>query len=360
MSDLGYAGKYLEHPQPSLIAKLYRSIVSGMPFSDRGIFGVDLSKWQDRNDTPQGINFAQMKAYGTDFVIIKTSQNVWADEDFIVNWREAKLAGLPRASYHFYDPRAEPKAQAEKWHSLIADDPPEGRLWLDLEFPPDWGGAYTHWTHWRTCLEEVKRLSGLRVGIYTANWWWAQQTIGDYAYFGQYPLWVAQYTSNPAYVTLPKGWSSALIWQDGTPSIGLEIGVESLDIDHNKLNGGMDVLIAEFGAASLPPPPQGETMITGTVLANVSLRATPIDGAVIGYLTPQQTIKATDHQFQWLHISEVDGVAKIGWASAGTQEQYIRWEDVPVVVDPPPTESPFVSATVTRADGTKVEFVPRT
>ncbi len=111
-----------------------------MNFNDMGIQGFDVSLYQDDNATPQGIDFVKMKNWGADFVIIRAGQNNWIDPDFARNWLEAKAAGIPRGAYWFYDPRRDPVSQAAAFCNLVASDPPEGRLWIDLEFPVSWGG----------------------------------------------------------------------------------------------------------------------------------------------------------------------------------------------------------------------------
>lgn len=258
-----HAGRYLQHLQPSILRRAWNSIFPAMPFSDYGIFGFDISKWQDVDATPQGVDFAKMRNYGAAFVIIKTGQGAAADPDFARNWADAKAAGLPRASYWFYDPRYPPQSQAAKWWSLVRYDLPEGSLWLDLEHPASWGGSFGTWQSWKVMLDEIKRLSGLRVGIYTGYYYWKDKTIGaDLNYFKQYPLWLAWYTSSPAYVSVPAPWNEVLIWQTGTPAIGIEAGAESLEIDYNKFNGTQEQFILEFGGLPLPPPPPptGEIM----------------------------------------------------------------------------------------------------
>lgn len=275
-----------------------------MNFNYTGIEGFDVSTYQDIPTTPQVIDFAKMKAWGVDFVIIRAGQNKWIDSDFVISWEAARIAGLPRAAYWFYDPRVSPLTQAKIFTDLVRNDPPEGRLWIDLEFPTSWGGTFTGWMHWKAMIEETKRLSGLPVGVYTANWWWSQQAIGDYAYFGQYPLWVAQYTNSAADVTLPKGWTKAIIWQDGTPAIGREVGVESVEVDHNKFNGYAADFIREFGnVPSTPPvtPPIGETMTTGTTSQQVKAynvpNASTLQNGVVG---ANVTFNIIERQGDWL------------------------------------------------------------
>lgn len=230
-----------------------------MNFDNQGIFGFDVSFWNDDNQTPNGIDFYKMKSYGANFVIIRAGQGGVIDQDFNTNWENAKKAGIPRSAYFFYDPRIDPIRQAQVFAAAIPDTP-EGRLWVDLEFPTAWGGRYTASVHWQAMMEEVKRLTGLRVGVYTANWWWAAMPVHDSAYFGRHPLWVAQYVNDPIYVKLPAPWTSALIWQDGTPPIGLEVGVESKEIDHNYFNGGAAEFDLEFGVTITTPPVEVITM----------------------------------------------------------------------------------------------------
>ncbi|MBI5942866.1 MAG: glycoside hydrolase family 25 protein [Chloroflexi bacterium] len=280
-----------------------------MNFNYTGIEGFDVSTYQDNPTTPAVIDFEKMKAWGADFVIIRAGQNVWIDQDFYVNWQNAGRAGLPRGAYWFYDPRVSPQRQAKLFTDLFKNDPPEGRLWIDLEYPASWGGMYTHWTEWRTMIEETKRLSGLPVGIYTADWWWHEQVIGDYAYFGKYPLWVAGYTSDPANVALPKGWTKALIWQDGTPTIGHDAGVESVEIDHNKFNGDVADFFREFGNVPppivTPPPTTGENnMLSCKTLVQVKVfNSTAANAAQVRLIGAGVTFNALSQTGDWLMIS---------------------------------------------------------
>src|SRR5690606_39719293 len=78
----------------------------------------DVSFWQDDPTTPPGINFTKMKTL-THGVIIRAGQNLWEDNEFKISWANAKKAGLARGSYWFYDSRANPKRQAEKWVEVM-------------------------------------------------------------------------------------------------------------------------------------------------------------------------------------------------------------------------------------------------
>lgn len=316
-----------------------------MNFTDSGIEGFDVSFYQDDNNTLQGINFQRMKNWGADFVIIRAGQGAWIDPDFIRGWEDAKTAGIPRAAYWFYDPRTAPRIQASNFWNLVKNDLPEGRLWIDLEFPDIWGGSYTSWQNWKLMIEELKLLGATRIGIYTANWWWSKYPLVDTNYFGQYPLWVAQYTSRPEYVTLPKGWSTALIWQDGTPAIGIEVGVESIEIDHNKFNGGAVEFEKEFKTwVTVPPPVQGDIML-GTML-NYTVNVRSASGVIMGALRLNDSVSgeikgAYPRRIYFSSVKRANGtIWNIGQLCSAVVENdtatvaYMKLE--PDVVVPPP------------------------
>ena len=308
-----------------------------MIFNDTGIHGYDISFYQDNNATPAGVNFATMKQSGADFVIIRGGQNLWIDPDFTTNWANAKTAGLPRASYWYYDPRINPIAQAKLFKSLFANDPPEGRLWIDLEFPASWGGNMAF-------IEELKS-SGHRVGIYTGYYWWLEHTTAaDRAYYAQYPLWLAWYTSNPNIVQIPAPWTQCLIWQDGTPAIGLSVGVESIEIDHNKFNGGTAEFAAEFGTQVTLPPPTGGTTMNGTaktLASKVKLWSAKLGTATGGYLDANTQFEFTEQSGTWLKL--ING----NWTNCGSSFQYITVLTQPSAVTPPPVNPPATGKTLT-------------
>ena len=60
--------------------------------------GIDVSKWQDDNSTPQRMDFKKAYDAGARFVFIKASQACWMDEDMLYNWKSAQDAGLLRSA----------------------------------------------------------------------------------------------------------------------------------------------------------------------------------------------------------------------------------------------------------------------
>jgi GH25 family lysozyme M1 (1,4-beta-N-acetylmuramidase) len=224
----------------------------------RKIIGPDVSFYQDSPGTPQGINFVRLNQ-AADFVIIRAGQHLGADSDFIVNWRDAKAAGLPRGSYWFYDSRADPRQQADLWFNLLNGDLGELPLFADLE--EAYNGPYAGWTYWKQFLDRIKSLVGNKeVGIYTAFYYWQSNAPNpttqpqELEYFHRYPLWIANYgVSEPM---VPRPWSANewLFWQYTASGDGLYYGVESLEIDLNYFNGDAQAFANRFNVP-LPTDP---------------------------------------------------------------------------------------------------------
>jgi GH25 family lysozyme M1 (1,4-beta-N-acetylmuramidase) len=249
-----------------------------MNFDFHGIFGFDVSTWQDASTIPGNIDFAKMRDYGASFVVIKASQGDFADVDFVTNWKNAKGV-LPRSSYHYYDNRYDPKVQARKYTDVLRTDS-EGIYWLDLEDRS--AATFAGWRKWYDFLEEMKILTpGIKLGIYTNFYYWVEYlrfaTDLQLDYFKQYPLWLASYPEDPFHpdyrnILCPPPWDSPLILQSGTPAIGLDAGVESKDIDYNQFNGTREQFAARYIVGEIFPPEDGETMFYGrnkTTLTNI-------------------------------------------------------------------------------------------
>ena len=221
-----------------------------MIFNNNAIIGADVSFYQGYPPAFPLIDFAKMRSYGFDFVIIKAGQRNYVDPAFWVNWTAAKNI-LPRASYWYYSNSYSAIAQAKIYWDIIRDDA-EGICWLDLEDSKL--GNYRGWRYWYDWLETFKMLSGLpdeRIGIYTAFYYWIDEmmkaNLSQREYFKRYPLWLADYVNNPLHpdfskIYIPSPWSDedCLMVQTGTPVIGLQAGVSSKEIDFNYFNGDRD------------------------------------------------------------------------------------------------------------------------
>lgn len=229
------------------------------------IIGPDIAYYQDDNETPQGIDFDKMRGE-TEFVIIRAGQNLWIDPDFDINWNGAWEAQLYRGSYWFYDSRADPVAQAQKWVAALAGD--LGELPLFADFEDKYNGPFKGWRNWKLFLEELRRLVMLHeIQIYTAFYYWKDSgpysdptaTEADRQWFKQFRLWIANFDATTPAIPLPWSATDWDFWQfqDNTRNTaGDRYGVESTGIDLNYFNGDSAAFHARFpnGPAPAPPP----------------------------------------------------------------------------------------------------------
>jgi GH25 family lysozyme M1 (1,4-beta-N-acetylmuramidase)/uncharacterized protein YraI len=297
------------------------------------VIGPDVSFYQDDPETPQGIDFIKMRA-SAGYVIIRAGQNTWVDSDFKVNWREAKLAGLPRGSYWFYDSRTEPKKQAELWVQQFGGD--FGELPLFADFEEAYMGPYRGWKNWYTFLERLKALiGGHEIAIYTAYYYWrdnapnATTQAANLNYFYQYPLWIANYGATEPMIPLPWKKGEWLFWQYTETGDGALFGVESKGIDLNYFNGDLATFRARFNLSDTPyPDPEPEpipdddtpTGINYLVTASPSLKVREGPGTTynaIGLLYPDEIVEEINANSDrtWLKVRKSNGTL-IGWCFA--------------------------------------------
>lgn len=297
------------------------------------VIGPDISFYQDRNDTPRGVDFGVM-AQQAKFVIIRAGQNLWVDEDFATHWQRAKAAGLPRGSYWFYDSRADPKAQAELWIKTLGNDLGELPLWCDFE--EKYNGPYTGWRNFYNFIARLQELApNKEIGIYTGYYYWAEMVLSSgigaasLAYFAQFPLWIAAYNSTTPQI--PRPWSHWDFWQFTDNGNGILYGVESLNIDLNYFNGTEDEFNAKYRITETQKPEETMSKYEAIVInTNTRLRdnhnvfsntitSFMANTAVVGdeiftALADGPEVKQGDI---WLHATHSNGVAlaKPGWVA---------------------------------------------
>ncbi len=199
----------------------------------------DVSYYQYRyasnGDIEKYIDFQKMRGQ-VDSVIVRAGQNTWQDIAFTTSWLAAKEAGLQRGSYWFFDSRANPKRQAEKWVDALGNDAGELELWCDFE--EKYGGLFGGMANWYDFTERVKTLlPHKQLGVYTGYYYWRENFKSESLqnYFGQYPLWIAAYnTDSPR---IPSPWTDWLMWQYTDNGQGDLYGVPSGNIDLNYRRG---------------------------------------------------------------------------------------------------------------------------
>jgi len=179
------------------------------------------------------IDFAVMRSKSP-AVIIRAGQNTWQDIAFDVSWKAAKEAGLQRGSYWFYDSRANPKRQAEKYVEVLGNDAGELELWMDYE--DRYGGPYGKLENLYDFAERLRNLlPHKQLGVYTGYYYWLENISPSESYFAQYPLWIAAY--GVAKPKIPPTWNDWLMWQYTDNGKGSEYGVASGNIDLNERKG---------------------------------------------------------------------------------------------------------------------------
>lgn len=299
------------------------------------------------------IDWEKVQNAGYEFAFIKCSQSTYNDKKFYTHWINAKVDGMPRGAYHFYDTQfqsATPQKQAEFFFSSLGNDLGELPFALDLELYTTgyWFGS----RYWYDYIERLNELSGNHpLIIYTAPSYWSVNatktpSAQDQSYFAKYPLWIANYkVSVPG---IPKPWKDWLFWQydsqlvDGvTDELNRPTGC---DVDY--FHGDREAFNKLIGVQT--PPSNGGTMtqiIKGEVLQNLKIHL-GVQGAEVGqYLYVGDKIEADKQDAtltQWLHLTRItrkDGsnfpVGANWWVSAGTAQQYIKWVWETVPVDTP-------------------------
>jgi len=121
---------------------------------EKSVNVYDISFWNDRNDTLEITNFANMKQSAAG-VIIRAGQGSWDDSDFAANW-SASRSVLPRGLYWFYDSRYSPGSQALRIKNLLMKyGMPDMEIWADYE--ETYNGAYAGWRHFSVFISEIER-----------------------------------------------------------------------------------------------------------------------------------------------------------------------------------------------------------
>lgn len=171
------------------------------------------------------------------FIITKATEGIsYIDPDFHSNWKAIKSKGFIRGAYHFYKFDNDPVAQADHFSKQIVDidysdiapivDVEEGSLNSSIDVEK------MH-TDLQTFLDKVEA-SLKRKPIIYSNTSFANQYLTNSTY-GEYRLWLADYTKgNP---DVPNVWkeSGYLIWQKNSNYHELSVTTD-FDLYHGKLN----------------------------------------------------------------------------------------------------------------------------
>ena len=188
--------------------------------------GIDVSHYQGN------VDWAQVKAAGKVFAFAKATQgSTDVDSMFATNWSAMKEAGIVRGAYHFFQPDEDATAQAEHFIATVkleaGDLPPV----IDIEVAE---GSTTQNidADVKTWLEKVAAAYGVRPIIYSDLSFLQQHLASG---FGDYPLWVADYSPNPP--DPPESWKKWTFWQYSQS--GTVAGIDG-DVDLDRYQGTED------------------------------------------------------------------------------------------------------------------------
>lgn len=174
------------------------------------IGGIDVSDWQE------DIDWSLVPASVVKFVFAKATEGTgFSSSQFQRQHDGAKSRHIPFGAYHFLDPAADGKAQAE--YFLEAIDGYEGQLLPAVDIEEANGQTADQIV---TCVKDFTAavdatLKKKRTIIYTYVSFW-QNTVGASSDFSGHPLWIAEYPAQykaELKPPIPKGWKSAVLWQ---------------------------------------------------------------------------------------------------------------------------------------------------
>lgn len=268
------------------------------------IHGIDISDWQDIDETPQMMDFTKTVNQGAKYIFIKASQYV-KSPDFDYNWTESKKVGLLRSAYHFAHKYSTAKAQVELFFECMGGDlqraysladmnggagatdqelldmnitpANNGEIAPTLDFEESTGAIGLSYIKY--FLELLDRLWNAdkpthlkrKPILYTGNSVWSQLKESQFAYWVlEYPLWISWPLLNMAGLAgipttildheitpiYPHPWKAKNIppafWQYSYVGPGPAYGAESKGLDLNVALMDDEALLHMAGLKSYP------------------------------------------------------------------------------------------------------------
>jgi GH25 family lysozyme M1 (1,4-beta-N-acetylmuramidase) len=277
-----------------------------LKFSGPGgkIHGADISRWQHPNNKP--INFVKMRDAGIDFVMIKASDSRDDADQFAVKYLKNDRKGAQDAEIHtgFYHYAVLPNVSTAAAVERDARVQAQKVIWrigsiggfneLDLPYALDIENTCiqlssnktcvkyatrTNATLWsKTFLRVLKEKTGRTPLIYSSPHFLENSLKRDKE-LAKYPLWIAQYTINPAKPgakpnvksggCFVHSWTTSqcsanwTVWQYTSCGIAPKYGVPGSRLDLNVFAGTNEKFESLLTGSWIPDPademPRGET-----------------------------------------------------------------------------------------------------
>jgi len=239
------------------IKNIFNKVLSYLFSVDYARTIIDISFWQCSQDDSKLFDFDVYEESDGIFVIVKASQGTSVDRRFLYYVTELIKRLLGFGAYHFADTRCSARKSArlfaEQVNELEKNQIPGiksgkeiTKYWLDVERAGCCTTSkYYNRTWIRSFLDEFKKSTDAKIGIYTSYYGWTDH-VATMKEIHELDLWQADYDSVP---TPPKDWSDYgktwLIWQQcasctACGSCGKDYGAASVSIDTNVFNGTID------------------------------------------------------------------------------------------------------------------------
>jgi GH25 family lysozyme M1 (1,4-beta-N-acetylmuramidase) len=265
--------------------------------------GVDVAAYQHPGG--ERINWVRVARAGIQFAAVKATEGTYYQNPFaLADLAQARAAGLSVMAYVFAIPNGNggssgAAAQADYLLKYVTSGGgPVPPIMLDIEYNPYgaecYGLSQPAMVSWITQFSrEVLEKTGHDPIIYGPAPWW-QDCTGGTARFGQFPLWVPDYTSAPRPV-ITSGWSNYAFWQYS--SAGTVRGINAPgNTDLDQLNPAVIPL--------LDPGPQ--LSVAGGMVDLQIDSADPVSRQALSFsaagLPPGVTISASGHVTGWPEV----------------------------------------------------------
>jgi len=190
------------------------------------IHGIDVSRHQGKINWPM-VKSMESQGVRIGFVFIKATEGYsLVDKNFIGNWFETGLAGIPRGAYHFFIAGKSGVLQATNFIRHVPKE--QGTLPPVIDIEQRYGVAPALFRkELQIMLDTLERYYKQRPIIYTYASFYNDYLAG---HFDNYPLWVAHYFE----LKSPRIHRNWLFWQHSEQ--GHVYGIKRL-VDFNVFGG---------------------------------------------------------------------------------------------------------------------------
>jgi GH25 family lysozyme M1 (1,4-beta-N-acetylmuramidase) len=223
--------------------------------------GLDVSRWQNT------INWAQVKAAGKQFVVMKATEGTgYVDPMYSTNRAGAMGVGIPMAAYHFASPDTSAnEAVLEADHYVAVAGLTAGNLLPALDLEQTGGLTPALLQVWvRKWLDEVTAKLGIRPMIYVSPNFWTSKMANNtsIAAAGYTSLWIANWgVTSP---TVPAGnWNGNgyTFWQ--YTDCGHVAGITTGCVDLDRYNGSDLTAVTYNPTFSVVAAPPSQSIMRG-------------------------------------------------------------------------------------------------